>query len=83
MVGMFLKKEEEEEKTVLTKQRAEEKWDWRKEAAATWTKRQAEVTHRFLMCCREPRHLNCPFTMMARRPHSASHSSMLRNGSRD
>lgn len=38
----------------------------------------AEVTNLFLMCCREPRQRNCPFTMMARRLHRASHSSMLR-----
>ena len=37
----------------------------------------AEVTYLFLMCCREPRQQNCPLTMMARRLHSASHSSML------
>lgn len=48
-----------------------------------WTGGWAEVTNRFLMCCREPRHLNCPFTMMARRLHSASHSSMLRNGRKE
>lgn len=43
----------------------------------------AEVANLFLMCCREPRHLNCPFTMMVRRLHSASHSSMLRCGQKD
>ena len=30
-----------------------------------------------LRCWILPRHLNCPFTMMARRVHRASHSSML------
>ena len=33
--------------------------------------------HLFLRCCVLPRHLNVPFTIIARREHSASHSSML------
>lgn len=53
----------------------------RKQLWPDW--KTVEVTHRVLMCCREPRHLNCPFTMMARRLHSASHSSMLRNSRED
>lgn len=31
----------------------------------------------FFKCCVEPRHLNSPFTMIASRVQSASHSSML------
>ena len=31
----------------------------------------------FFKCCVEPKHLNSPLTMIARRVQSASHSSML------
>lgn len=31
----------------------------------------------FFKCCVEPRHLNSPFTIIASRVHSASHSSIL------
>lgn len=40
---------------------------------------EREVTDLFLMCCREPRHLNWPCTIIARRVHKASHSSMLKD----
>ena len=33
----------------------------------------------FFKCWMLPMHLKVPFTIMARRPHSASHSSMLSN----
>lgn len=35
-------------------------------------------TYLHLRCCGLPRHLNCPFTMMATRLHRDSHSSMLK-----
>ena len=32
--------------------------------------------NRFFKCCKDPRHLNCPPTMIPMRLHSASHSSI-------
>lgn len=76
-------KKEKGKKKASAVQRAKEEMGLEEGSSCGRTGRRAEVTHRVLMCCREPRHLNCPFTMMARRPHSASHSSMLRNGRED
>lgn len=32
--------------------------------------------YRVFKCCADPRHLKVPFTIMARREHNASHSSI-------
>ena len=38
----------------------------------------SKESHLFLRCWFDPMHLKVPFTMIAMRPHSASHSSMLK-----
>ena len=50
---------------------------WQQGNGTFFTGLRVSIYHLFFKCCMLPMHLNAPFTMIAMRLHSASHSSML------